>query len=178
VTRRCITDPKCFPRTCAVASRFNRTDSSCLGNFLEIRTKLSEDDSRYEVIHGCESQSSKNNTLSDSQKPPDGQNMENLKDEWTPENQFKNSGRDLRPKCRECLKLSVRTFLANIDPRTQPRPPWEFLSNVTLVRISASFPHQDDRNQTIRCQSVSRGRVPVAMSRSREQPGNLNKRYL
>ncbi len=59
---------------------------------------------------------------------------------------FKNSGRDLRPKCRECLKLSVRTSLANLDHRTQRCPPWEPLSSVTLARISASFPHQDDRN--------------------------------
>jgi len=57
--------------------------------------------------------------------------------------------RDLRLNGRECQKLSVRIFLANIDALSQC-PPWESLSKMSsLSRAQCSFPHQDDMSPDI-----------------------------
>jgi hypothetical protein len=64
---------------------------------------------------------------------------------------FKNSGRDLRPKCRECPKLSVRTFLANLDHLPQ-RVPHGSLSRVSpLLGFQLRFLIKTIGTQAIRC---------------------------
>lgn len=64
---------------------------------------------------------------------------------------FKNSGRDLRPKCRECPKLSVRTSLANLDHPTQ-RVPHGSLSRVSpLLGFQLRFLIKTIGTQAIRC---------------------------